>query len=474
MPFRRARGMVPLMSLKISRILHAGYIFECEGIQIAFDPIFENPFSRNCHAYPDVRFDLEQIRDLHFAAVFISHYHDDHCSLESLNLLDRRTPIYIYCLHEELLSMIRELGFLQVHSLHLNRAVPIGPFEVIPRRALDAEVDSLFQIKAQGLNVLNVVDSWLDPETLFLLSQERPWDLVLWPFQTMREVEVLSPRRAPPAVLQLPEEWREQLKTLEPRYVVPSSCQFRQEPWSWYNSALFPITYQQFQKEVEDLLPRARVVRMNPSVSMVFQAASLETSAPLSWVFPVGEQEVDYEYRSDVIPPSTAEIARNLPPLSASQRARVMEYCRSDLLRRYRDLPPSEEAYFTKPRLWRLSLYDHDGEETHFWYELRPGSIEPASENKNGLAWTTELPTVKLHAALEAGESLTSMYVRINNECFAKDIEKEVSMADLLEDPLLRCLFSGSFGAYQAAQLRRLRERGCEQATCSPSSASVN
>ncbi|MGZ3748537.1 MAG: MBL fold metallo-hydrolase, partial [Pseudobdellovibrionaceae bacterium] len=151
------------MKLKISRILHAGYIFECNdnenNTQIAFDPIFENPFSRNCHAFPEVRFDHNQIKNLRLAAVFISHYHDDHCSLESLDLLDRKTPIYIYCLFEELFSMVRELGFLSVYSLELNVPVKIGPLEVIPRRALDSEVDSMFQVKAGELNVLNVVDS---------------------------------------------------------------------------------------------------------------------------------------------------------------------------------------------------------------------------------------------------------------------------------------------------------------------------
>lgn len=33
------------MNLQISRILHAGYLFEYGDQKIAFDPIFENPFS---------------------------------------------------------------------------------------------------------------------------------------------------------------------------------------------------------------------------------------------------------------------------------------------------------------------------------------------------------------------------------------------------------------------------------------------
>ncbi|MBX9768635.1 MAG: MBL fold metallo-hydrolase, partial [Bdellovibrionales bacterium] len=171
--------------LKISRILHAGYLFACDQVQIAFDPIFENPFSRNCYAFPDVAFDREQIMKLKLEAVFISHFHDDHCSLESLNFLDRNTPIYIYCIFEEMLELIKALGFRHVHALGLNSPVNVGPFEVLPMQALDGDVDSIFHIKAADLNVLNVVDSWIDPHTFRQLIQRGPWDMVLWPFQTM-------------------------------------------------------------------------------------------------------------------------------------------------------------------------------------------------------------------------------------------------------------------------------------------------
>lgn len=260
-------------ALTISRILHAGYVFECEDTRIAFDTIFENPFSRNCHAFPDVRFEHDEIRRQRFAAVFISHFHDDHCSLESLDLLDRATPLYIYCIFDELFDMVRQLGFTDVHQLRLNAPVDVGPFQVVPREAMDADVDSMFQVRAAGLNVLNVVDSWIDEGTLAQLAREAPWDMVLWPFQTMREIEVLSPSRAAAAQPALPEEWIAQLKVLNPRCVVPSSCQFLQEPWSWYNRAFFPITYRQFAQEVGAALPEAQVVRLNPSASVLLDAA---------------------------------------------------------------------------------------------------------------------------------------------------------------------------------------------------------
>jgi L-ascorbate metabolism protein UlaG (beta-lactamase superfamily) len=447
------------MNVKISRILHAGYVFECDDTLIAFDPIFENPFSRNCHAFPDVAFDHDQIRRLRFAAVFISHFHDDHCSLESLDFLDRNTPIHLYCLFDELFAMVRELGFVDVRPLQIDVAVRVGPFDVVPRAALDSDVDSMFQIKAAGLNVLNVVDSWMDPDTLTKLAQDAPWDMVLWPFQTMREIEVLSPSRAVAAPPALPAEWLDQLAVLNPRHVVPSSCQFLQESWSWYNRAFFPISYRQFQQEVEAALPHARVVRLDPSVSVLLDAQSLQAAPPLAWVLPVGEQDVDYRYEGNLAPPRTADIARHFPPLTLQQSEQALDYANAGLLQKYREMELPEDSFFEKERIWRLSIYDHAGSGIDFFYRVQGDAIALLVDHAGPLSWTTELPMSKLYAALAQGESLTSMYMRINDAVFDDATEQDIAAADIVDDPLIRCLFNDVFGAYQAAQLRRLKAR---------------
>jgi hypothetical protein len=448
------------MPLTISRILHAGYVFACDATQIAFDPIFENPFSRNCHAFPGVRFEQPQIRSLRFDAVFISHFHDDHCSLESLDLLDRATPIYLYCQFDELFAMIRELGFVDVRALSVDTPVQVGAITVTPRQALDAEVDSLFQLQADGLNILNVVDAWIDPDALEQLALFAPWDMVLWPFQTMRETDVLSPSRAQAAPAELPIEWIEQLQRLNPRYVVPSSCQFVQEPWSWYNHALFPVTYRQFAQEIGAALPGAQVIRLNPSVSVLLERSALREAPPLPWVSPVGEQDVDYEYDPTRGAPPTADIARHFPALSEQHTALVMAYCETGLAEKYRQMELPDDSYFEKPRVWQLSVVDHAGEVFAFRYRLQGDSLERLMAGDDAaLGWTTEIPIAKLYAALELGESLTSMYMRINDTVFDELTEREIMWADVIDDPLIRCLFNDRFGAYQAAQLRRLQQR---------------
>jgi len=459
----------PPSAVTISRILHAGYVFACDGTRIAFDTVFENPFSRNCHAFPEVRFDADAIRRQRFDAVFISHFHDDHCSLESLDLLDRATPLYLYCIFDELFDMIRQLGFTHVQALALNAPVAVGPFQVIPREAMDADVDSMFQVRAAGLNVLNVVDSWIDAGTLAQLVDAGPWDMVLWPFQTMREIEVLAPTRAAAAPPALPEEWLPQLQALAPRYVVPSSCQFVQEPWSWYNRAFFPISYAQFTRAVTAALPATRVVRLDPSVSVRLDATSLLPAPPLDWVVPVGPQDVDYAYEGHAGAPPTAEIAGHFAPLTAPQLARVLRYCEVELPQKYGEVEASCD-YFDLPRVWQLSLYDHAGAVTRWRYRLAADGTASLDDDAEPLGWTTEIPAAKLYAALEQGESLTSMYLRINDAVFDAATERALAEADIVDDPLIRCLFSDTFGAYQAAQLRRLLAR---QAICPTVEATV-
>jgi len=236
------------------------------------------------------------------------------------------------------------------------------------------------------------------------------------------------------------------LQALAPRHVVPSSCQFRQEPWSWYNHALFPITYRRFADEVGAWLPQARIVRLNPSVAVELSAAGLAPAAPLPWVLPVGEQDVDYDYDPAIVPPPTSEIARRFAPLTAEQSALALDFCRAGLLERYLDMELPDDSYFATPCVWQLSVYDHEGRVQQFRYRVHGDSIALTGDAE-APTWATEIPIAKLYAGLALGESLTSMYMRI---------EGAPADADIVDDPLIRCLFDDAFGAYQAAQLRRL------------------
>lgn len=432
-----------LKPLKISRILHAGYVFEFNHTKILIDPIFENPFSTNCFAFPRVEFDIEKIRELSWDAVFISHFHDDHCSLASLNLLPKDTPIYIYCEHDEIFEMIRELGFYKVNKLYLEQSVVVGEFMVKAWPAMDPEVDCLLQIKANEINVLNVVDSWIDYETVERLARAETWDLILWPFQTLRELEVVAPELLENKDQEVPWEWVEQLRQLKPRYLVPSSCQFQFEEWSWYNRAFFPITYKNFLEKVTLDLPTIKTLRLEPSESVEFSnAGELKRSDPLRWISLIDKTPQDFHFEPNLKPQLTSEIALKFSPLTNEQTDVVNKFLSVEIFRRFSELD-SPELPMRQDGRWQLSLFNHLGQEIRWNFLISDRQLLPTSDSQSEPIWKTEISMWKLYSALEEGEALTSLYIRTYHP-------------DVLADPLIRCLYSRGVGSYQRAQLRRI------------------
>lgn len=437
------------MSLKISRILHAGYIFTKDQTNIVFDPIFENPFSFNCYAFPEVEFDLESLKKLKFDAVFISHYHDDHFSLESLNFFDRMTPIFIYCIHEELISLLKDFGFSNVIQLEINQTVVIDKFRVTPRLALDPDVDSLFQIQVDDLNILNVVDSWIDPYTLNQLEKMKPWHLVLWPFQTMLEFGVLAPDRYKNVDYEWPCEWIEQLTRLQPQSIVPSSCQFKMEKWSWYNEFYFPMSYKKFKTQINQALPLAQIIQMSPSDVFAWQNKKFEKVDSIPWVQLKGDQTEDYVFNPHIEPMSTAQISQKLDDINFDQKEKVLRFCTNNLPKIFNQLNQSQDPYFHNKLYWLLNLWDKSGHSYEFYYLLENQKLSNLSTRPNEISWTTEIPIQKLFSAIENGEALNSLYIRINNSQFDS----------LIEDPLIRTLYHDNVGSYQKAQLRKLSQK---------------
>ena len=132
----------------------------------------------------------------------------------------------------------------------------------------------------------------------------------------------------------------------------------------------------------------------------------------------------------------------------------VLDFVTDGLLTRYRAMELPEDSYFVKRRHWRLRLVDHTGAARQFDYVVEGDAIA-LSREALAPAWLTEVAACKVYAALALGESLTSMYVRINDAVFDAASEADLMDADIVDDPLIRCLFDEKVGAYQAAQLAR-------------------
>lgn len=443
------------MSIQVSRILHAAYIFETAKTRILFDPIFENPFSVNCYAYPDVSFDLESIKKEKFDAIFISHFHEDHFSLPSLDLLPRSTPIYLFCQEESFFSLLNQLGFKSVFRIKLKESLLIGDFKVTAHRALNEDIDSIFHIQSQNFNILNVVDSWIHPDSLELFTPMK-WDLILWPFQCMQEVEVLAPSMICDKKPLLPAEWKEQLSILNPRYVVPSSCQLIQESWSWLRGAYFPISYEEFRNWLNAFLPHTQILRIEPGRSLLMNQQEKETriqkADSLSWITINSEEQPDYIYNPE--PQTVVSISKHFPALNFEQKLRLHRYCTNSLRETFVVIGASQDFYFNKKRIWKLALYDSGEKLSEYYFILKEENLIPTKAQAHD--WLTEIPAYKLFQAAFFGEPLTSLYLQINSEPLSDSKKSHLQQVDPLEDPLVRILSARPLASFQEIQLKKI------------------
>lgn len=449
------------MSIAINRILHAGYIFDDGYSKIVFDPLVENPFSYNCYAFPHVSIDVSKIKNTKYDAIFISHYHDDHLSLKSLQYFDRHIPIYLYSHYDVFFELLRDLGFTEVHKIHLNQVVQIHNFAVTAWPALESDVDTIFQIQNKDINVLNVVDSWIDWQTHSKLSQLQ-WDVILWPFQIMREKEVLSPNRLKHENIDFPQAWTEQIKGLNPRYIVPSSCQFRFEDWSWYNHHFFAVTYQQFKQMISTNLKNTEVIILDPGQGYLFDKSCTKMASHLDWITIDEVRHSDYELNLNVVPSHTSNIAHHFQQLQSQESIQVHQFCQNEIPRKLTSIfqNTNQESYWKeKTKNWKLIVYDHLGQPISYIYCIDSESVTLLSaDTVDVIDWQTEILEFKLYSAMINGESLISLYVRINDILFTDQVEKNLTDIDLLEDPLLKCLYSEDVAHYQKRQLKLILE----------------
>lgn len=433
------------MSLTVTRILHAGYQFHTENCKILFDPILEVPFSVNCYAFPPVEFDLSQIPQNSWDAIFISHIHDDHFSLKSLNYFDRATPIYLFSRNLEAFDLLKKLGFKKVYPLNHFQTLRISDLEVTCYPALDIDIDCIFHIHSQGFNILNMVDSWVDYETLDKLCKIRKWNLVLWPFQTMRETDSLSPRVAPAPDIHIPSEWLDQLQQLNADAIVPSSCQFKFESDSWLNSFFFPISYQGFSDDLKNAKINSKVVRLDPGMSYELKTEELSENQ-LRWLKPLKSEDSDYLYLPHIEIPSLLQFSKGRFVIEDNDDQVFLRQWLCELDRHFLNTKnylteEGEELQF----IWNFKVYS-DGK------VLWDKTFTKTSTDKTALPWNTEVLAGKLLNVLKNSESLSSLYLRIND---SPGVERPL-LHDVLQDPLLQILYTHDELAFQKNQLRKI------------------
>ena len=99
----------------------ASVIIEDNGTKILTDPWFiDGEFYGSWAHYPPYDFNSKDFEDIDY--IYISHIHPDHCSVKTLEQLDRKIPILIHNFHFKYLKdQIQRLGFSVIELNHNER-----------------------------------------------------------------------------------------------------------------------------------------------------------------------------------------------------------------------------------------------------------------------------------------------------------------------------------------------------------------
>lgn len=106
---------------------HQGWLFETSTTRVLIDPLLGDRFGHRGLAgvpYPPRRIDFAAFPPVD--AVVLTHEHDDHFDIPSLNRLDRAIPIHLSARSSDAAhGLLRDMGF-RVHPLHSEHELVIG------------------------------------------------------------------------------------------------------------------------------------------------------------------------------------------------------------------------------------------------------------------------------------------------------------------------------------------------------------
>ena len=146
--------------MNITYLGHAGFVIEAGSTRILVDPWFYPAFLDSWFPAPDNRFLLEEVADLRFDLVFVSHGHEDHFDRTFLDRVARDTPVLCAkYLSRGLLSSWRALGFSDITLVDHGDSITVAP-GVVATVLCDTShrEDSALMLDVDGFTFLDLND----------------------------------------------------------------------------------------------------------------------------------------------------------------------------------------------------------------------------------------------------------------------------------------------------------------------------
>jgi hypothetical protein len=240
--------------MEISLIGHASIFVETQDCRIVMDPVLWDPHQEGLFdVCPKREVIHEQFPE--FDLLIISHRHLDHFDIRSLAYLPKTVDVLIP--KDELLeTCLRKLGYSQIYLLDDFTKVKIGSTTLLTTRSENRVPEYGIVFADESGVCWNQVDTVVSKDTIHFVKSYYPEiDFLLATWQPMLEINFqfnLS--------LSFPysiySKLLENVSLIQPKAIAPGANGFKYiNGSSWLNQIVFPVTREQFCKDVRDVYP---------------------------------------------------------------------------------------------------------------------------------------------------------------------------------------------------------------------------
>jgi UDP-MurNAc hydroxylase len=240
--------------MQIHMIGHASIFVETQDCKILMDPVLWDPHAEGIEdVCPKREVIHEQLPE--FDLLIISHQHLDHFDIRSLAYLPKTVDVLIP--KDKLIeTCLRKLGYSHIHYLSDFSEVKLGATSLLATRS-ENRVPEYGIVFADKSGVFwNQVDTVVNLDTIRFIKSHYPQiDFLLASWQPMLEVNYQSNQS-----LSFPySEYNlllEQISLIRPKAIAPGANGFKYiNGSSWLNQIVFPVTREQFCKDVKMVYP---------------------------------------------------------------------------------------------------------------------------------------------------------------------------------------------------------------------------